>query len=210
MPPDIIDKPPRKNIGGFFIGGISLEIFRISQNTVKIHIGKSELNKLGISSESLEKKDFKAQLLFSALFDTVGIKPFEKTYVEIFDAEENGCVIYVSKIVAGKKKTLSRQNEKSCYLTVQTKTPEKLFRLAKQLYGCDDGVGSILKSKLYNRSGEYRLVVRFAKSCETEVKTSCGQKSVRLFFGKITACVTDEHWKKIIAEKAVERLIALS
>ncbi len=198
-----------------------LQIDVISSSTLKIRLTQEDLAYFDITFEKLDRSDESTKSLLTALMEEAKRqKDFEfedgKLFVEAFEDNDGGCVIYISAIglpaPAGKERTVSRTKYRQRIEKKPAKLPaQKIFVLEStgfcQLYETAEKLRrhseQIVSSSLYynEETGRYRLVL----GCRGVLPESCAQGSTA---GDIIAGVTAEHDHCLLEENALEIITA--
>lgn len=180
----------------------------ISPTTVKITLKGSDMERFGLKYENLSKDSFETKLLLSSLISVVTAKgamrfDSDRLFIEAFEQQDGGCIIYISSIPerAAVKLKAAPQNTLSSFVTLETKNSEKLREAVSELSG--EYSEFIKDSRLYSRSGAYRLVIETAGKQGKRFLKFSSDNSMSASAGEIPASVTEEHWNCLIPENAL-------
>lgn len=177
-----------------------MEYLRLNENTVKIIVSARELEMMNVDFKELCENNFKTSLLFKNVCEGLENSFVKNAFVEVFNLDEQGIVIYVSKIppkIADKKSEIT--------VTFENKNPEKLCELCFGLkdFACDSS------GILYSDGKNYRLVTKIPPENTEGIKKLVNKYKIYAKTGEIVPSLTCEHnelWKVIIPVNAVSIL----
>lgn len=176
-----------------------MEIVKLSENTMKVHISYKEMKHFGVSFESLQTEDLSTKLFFSMIYNYFGENFAKDVYVEIFDLGENGCILYFSN---------KKSKNTTSYLIIETENPLKLFEFAKKL----KEINKTYKSSLYcckNCPSKFRILIENSRRFCKEFSSLVIENFKKFSDEEILHFQTVEHtenWALIIKNNAMEVL----
>ena len=210
-----------------------MQIDVLSQNTLKLTLSRLDMFDLDIKYESLSGKNPDTKRLLSHALRTVKLDKNagvdftgERLFVEAFPRPDGGCMLYVScleesnssKPDTAEKRTVSLASKIAPSTAIQTKpakTSESLCaldsiksleRICKSLSWQITAGRLELESKLYEKNGEYRLLLRSNnKNLISAIGAECGAM-LRI---ESHLPFTYEHYNLVAADNAVEKMNAL-
>jgi len=178
-----------------------VEFVSLNENTVKIIISYDELEELNISFEELQNNSFKASLFFKMLCKNLNEDFMKKSYVEIFNLDNEGLVIYFSKMP-----TLKTENKTHILVTLETENHIKLCNFCSELLKITK---EIPESSLYSDDKNYRLIIKIPSVNSEGIKRLVNKLKIYARIGELVPSVTKEHtemWKQITPKNAVKVL----
>ena len=178
-----------------------MDILNLNENTVKISISYDELLKMDITFDSLRNDSLAASLFFSMLLEKLDEKFLDNAYVEIFDLDEQGVVIYLSTIPPKKKDVNT-----PAFVTVETDNIRKLCRFCNSLRKINE---EFFENSLYWDGKNYRLVIKIPPENTEGIRKMVNKFKIYARIGELVPSLTKEHnetWKNIIPENAVNIL----
>ena len=177
-----------------------------AENRITVDLTEQDMAELDITYEEMDYSTIETRRVIWTLLDEAGkalgkeLDPSRRMIIEAIPKNEGGCVLNFTLLDAAKRintqKQLLKKQTKS--LICEFDTADCLFRAAKHYTGCTE-------SSLYERRGNYRLVIKGL--CDPVA-------SVRHFseFGKIINCEPlicehmKEHWNTLAEKDALDRL----
>lgn len=208
-----------------------MQIDVLSQNTLKLTLSRLDMFDLDIRYESLSGKNPDTKRLLSRVLRTVksdknnGVDfSGERLFVEAFPRPDGGCMLYISCLLNEKDETpfpvvkksktseplIKKKNEKSkllCKFTSANALGGVCRNLSWQLsQGKLSSSGLGLESVLYNKNGEYRLLLR---SGVPELISAIGSEYGEVLNADEELPFTNEHYNILVPENAVQKMSEL-
>ncbi|MBQ7755797.1 MAG: adaptor protein MecA [Oscillospiraceae bacterium] len=177
-----------------------MEYAKLNENTVKIIISAEELKSMNVNFNELCNNNVKTSIFFKALCDNLEDSFVKNAFVEVFNLDEQGIVIYVSKIppkISDKKTDIT--------VTFENEKPEKLCELCFKL----KSLANDCSGTLYSDGKNYRLVIKIPPENTEGIRKLVNKYKIYAKIGEIVPSLTSEHnelWKVIIPDNAVNIL----
>ncbi len=177
-----------------------MEYVKLNENTVKIIVSAFELEMMNVNFKELCNNKFKTSIFFKALCESLEDSFTKNAFVEVFNLDEQGIVIYFSKIpprITDKKSELT--------VTFQNEKTEILCALCLKIKNFVNDSSGIL----YSDGKNYRLVVKIPPENTEGIRKLVNKYKIYAKTGEIVPSLTCEHnelWKVIIPNNAVSIL----
>lgn len=186
----------------------------ISSSTVKITLEKEDMLRYGIKFEMLNKTNIETKILLSSLISIVKSNETieldsERIYIEAFELNDGGCVIYISSFPEKPERITARviipdKVTQEFYLTMEINSVKDLSKLISALP--KEFVRLVKESKLYFDNNNYRLVLKTTKKLDKQLEKWASNYCFQMDDGQIHASLTDEHWDCLIENNALKNM----
>lgn len=181
-----------------------------AEDKIIVDLTKQDMLELDITYEEMDYSTIETRRVIWTLLDEAGkilgreLDPSRRMIIEAMPKSEGGCVLSFT-ILDGRKRYLPKKQllkKQSENLLCEFDGTDSLLSAVESL----KPFGLRPKSSLYENKGAYRLII----SGTDEIPQI---KNIFSEFGKaescdpLACCFTKEHWRELIAENAVEKIL---
>lgn len=186
-----------------------MEIQLISSDQLKISLTEMDLEKLGVTYDSLDYSDPQTKKAILSLLmqakKTTGFDPHHaKLYVEVYPEDEGGCTLFFTSV---QKKPASHRSTDACPcgpVIFEFSNLDILVDASCKLF-CQYG-HRIYKSFLYRLDESYRLIIYPLDSVDNVTVGFLCEYGRMVGEGELLAAFVAEHGQCIIRDNAIDTL----
>ena len=181
----------------------------IGPDKLKVDLTAQDLTELGLCYDELDHKNERTRAVLVELIAlgraAAGFSPQgAKLYIEIYPRQDGGCVIYYTKLSSGQLDSGGSFLPGVAPVVFAFEDPGTLLRAGAQAHALYRH--RILKSCLYARARQYRLII-YPLDLGGGVCVSFLREYARLVGeGSVLAAHIEEHWQLLAGENALEQL----
>lgn len=178
-----------------------MKLVRFNDETVKIIISSEELISMNMTFDELCKSSYKTTVFFQMLSESLGEKFVKNTFVEVFNLDEEGMIIYLSIIP---EKSNDIDNETT--ITFETRHLDKLIELCNGMKNLEKTVHDDI---LYTNGINFRLIIKIPSDNTEGIKKLVNKYKIYAKRGTVIPALTKEHsevWVSVLKDNAVKYL----
>ena len=182
----------------------------ISSNTIKITLTKNDMEFYNITFDKLDRSNIETKQLLADLIETIYTKQNidlsnEKLFVEAFEKEDGGCLLYLSSL--DNNVEIAPQQNNSLYSTIICKINniETLTTLSEILYNKFYHI--IHNSELLFANQCYLLILHIFKKTDKKLKILLSEYCDYTNATDVKSSNTKEYAKYILPVNAIEEII---
>ena len=181
-----------------------------AEDKIIVDLTEQDMLKLDITYEDMDYSTIETRRVIWTLLDEAGkflgreLDPSRRMIIEAMPKSEGGCVLSFT-ILDGRKKYLPKKQ----FLKKQSETVLCEFDGADTLMKAAECLKSICfkgKSSLYESGGKYRLIVSSAEDIP-KIKTCLSEFGLAESCDALACDFIKEHWRELVSENALERLV---
>lgn len=187
----------------------------MDNNKIKVSLSSTDMEILGVSYEELDYEQEDTRLAINDILEHVrDIWGFEssgyKLYVEVFKAEDGGCVFYFTRmkrnsvpdVTYGKNKPRTKSVIPA---VLEFSSLEDLCSYCR--YITSNGNQTIFSSSLYKMNDNFYLVVFIFKLQYNKIALTAHEFSANIFSGSLYFAHLNEHGKSLLDQQAIENMV---
>lgn len=181
-----------------------------AEDKIIVDLSEQDLLGLNITYEDMDYSTIETRRVIWTVLDEAGkalgrdFDPSRRMIIEASPKRDGGCTLSFTMLdgrkASGTQKQFLKKQEKN--ILCEFENADMLMRAAE----CLGALKLHAQSSLYELGGKYRLLLS-GNGDIPKIKQSCSEFGTSQSCSELVSCFTKEHWKELVRENAVEKIL---
>ncbi|MBQ8763733.1 MAG: adaptor protein MecA [Clostridia bacterium] len=181
-----------------------------AEDRIIVDLSEQDLLGLNITYEDMDYSTIETRRVIWTVLDEAGkalgreFDPSRRMIIEASPKRDGGCTLSFtmldSKRAVGVQKQFLKKQEKN--ILCEFENADMLMKAAE----CLESLNAVTNSSLYELGGKYRLLLS-GNGDIPKIKQSCSEFGTSESCSELVCCFTKEHWKELVADNAIGKIL---